>query len=274
MWMTFGSGFILLIKRLSRFQKLLGEGRVTGGLQSRPPGVRRGGPGPRAQLQKQEHHGEWGVGIGWAADPACSPTANPVRSLDHVLFLLHFGKGGHLVLEQVQVSWAALLDNVEGWAGCTLVSSHCSPVVRMRTPTQAVPRPAHPQAGRRLALPGRISASSRSWHPCDKCSASSLSPLGEQGCERCPPACVRTPSPTPEDGGNGGHIPRMSSKVACSWSWDRHRPHLNQSPSQAAPPPDTGGHGGGWVGTHVEDGDDGGVVPADDGGDVLSFGHL
>lgn len=27
-------------------------------------------------------------------------------------------------------------------------------------------------------------------------------------------------------------------------------------------------------GTHIEDGDDGGVVPADDGGDVLGLGDL
>lgn len=43
-------------------------------------------------------------------DGVCTRTPPPraAHSLDHVLLLLHFGESSHLVLEQVQVSWAAL----------------------------------------------------------------------------------------------------------------------------------------------------------------------
>lgn len=81
-----------------------------------------------------------------------------------------------------------------------------------------------------------------------------------------PPAASRP------EGRGAEYLPRMSSKVACSWSWDRWKPAPRQSPSRAAPP--TQHRDGGWAGTHVEDGNDGGVVPAEDGGDVFSFGHF
>lgn len=80
MWMTFGSGFTLLIKRLKRFQKLVGEGWVTGSLQPRPPRVRRGRPASRTRLQRQEHPGEGLQGWGVQTDAASNSPIQPPQA--------------------------------------------------------------------------------------------------------------------------------------------------------------------------------------------------
>lgn len=85
----------------------------------RPPAQARtreeGRPPPGTWLQGQERHAEglWGRGVQTDA----ASTGRPAHSLDHVLFLLHFGKGGHFVLEQVKVSWAALSETLVGHVG-------------------------------------------------------------------------------------------------------------------------------------------------------------
>lgn len=63
--------------------------------------------GPMTELPEAR----WREGIGRDVPGSRLPSHNPGHpplSLDHVLFLLHFGKGGHLVLEQIKVSRAAL----------------------------------------------------------------------------------------------------------------------------------------------------------------------
>lgn len=66
-------------------------------------------PQLRPELHKKKHGGgrESG-GIHQVQDFPPATYGPPPLSLDHVLFLLHFGKGGHLVLEQIKVSRAAL----------------------------------------------------------------------------------------------------------------------------------------------------------------------
>lgn len=69
----------------------------------------------------------------------------------------------------------------------------------------------------------------------------------------------------------GGHSPRMSSNVACSWS-------CNQNMTSALEVHVTASISVLWWRrrrlTHVEDGDDGRVVSADDGGNVLGLWNL
>lgn len=78
--------------------------------QAAQPLPEAGGEGRVTQWQGQAPRSTEGtVGEGaWTLPPALPAPRAPGFSLNHVLFLLHFGKGGHLVLEQIEVSRASL----------------------------------------------------------------------------------------------------------------------------------------------------------------------
>lgn len=67
------------------------------------------------------------------------------------------------------------------------------------------------------------------------------------------------------------YSPKISSKVACSWSCVPEGIHIKHHVTikQITTP-----FLKKQLQTHIEDGDDGGVVPADDGGNVLGLGDL